>query len=178
LKTVQENLTQYAAYHRDRRNIATHFAGVPMSVFAIVLALATAAFPLGTVTLTAATVVSIGMVAYYLFLDRVLGVAMAIVMFLMCAGASEVSARLSTGATLGLAAAVFVAGWALQFLGHKYEGMKPAFFDDVRQLLIGPLFVCAEAFFLLGAKPELRRYIEARVGPTVPRRDGAPLTPA
>jgi uncharacterized membrane protein YGL010W len=84
---------------------------------------------------------------------------------------------LSTGATLGTALIVFVAGWALQFLGHKYEGMKPAFYDDVKQLLIGPLFVCAEVFFMLGAKADLRRYIEARVGPTVARRDGASLTP-
>jgi uncharacterized membrane protein YGL010W len=168
MKSVEQNLTQYAAYHRDRRNIATHFAGVPMIVFAAILALATASFSLGSVVVT---------VAYYLVLDRVLGVAMAIVMFLMCAGASEVSARLSTLGTLGVALAVFAAGWALQFLGHKYEGMKPAFFDDVRQLLIGPLFVCAEAFFLLGMRAELRRYIEARVGPTLARRDGAPLVP-
>ena len=178
MKSVEQNLTQYAAYHRDRRNIATHFAGIPMIVFAVILALATAAFPLGAVTVTVATVASILLVAYYLMLDRVLGVAMAIVMFLMCAAASEVTARLSTGGALGVALVVFAAGWALQFLGHRYEGMKPAFFDDARQLLIGPLFVCAEAFFLLGGRPELRRYIEARVGPTVPRRDGAPLTPA
>jgi uncharacterized membrane protein YGL010W len=84
---------------------------------------------------------------------------------------------LSIGATLGIALALFVAGWALQFLGHKYEGMKPAFYDDVKQLLIGPLFVCAEVFFMLGAKAELRGYIEARVGPVVARRDGASLTP-
>jgi uncharacterized membrane protein YGL010W len=178
MKSCQENLTQYAAYHRDRRNIATHFVGVPMIVFAIILAFATASFQVGTVTVTVATVVAVGLVAYYLVLDRVLGVAMAIVMFLLCAAASEVSARFSTGGTLGIALAVFVAGWALQFLGHKYEGMKPAFYDDVRQLLIGPVFVCAEAFFLLGGKPELRRYIEQRVGPTMARRDGAPLTPA
>ena len=177
MKSVHENLTQYAAYHRDRRNIATHFVGVPMIVFAIVLALATASFTVGTVVVTVATVVAVLMVGYYLVLDRMLGVAMAIVMFLMCAAASELSARFSTGATLGIALIVFTAGWALQFLGHKYEGMKPAFFDDVKQLLIGPLFVCAEAFFLLGAKPELRRYIEARVGPTMARRDGAPLVP-
>jgi uncharacterized membrane protein YGL010W len=48
--------------------------------------------------------------------------------------------------------------------------MKPAFVDDVRQLFIGPLFVCAEAFFLLGARAALRRAIEERVGPTVARR--------
>ena len=177
MTSVEQNLTQYAAYHRDRRNIATHFVGVPMIVFSIVLALATMSFQAGTVTVTVATLVAIAMVAYYLLLDRVLGVAMAIAMFLICAAASEVSARFSAGATLGIAALVFTAGWALQFLGHKYEGMKPAFFDDVRQLFIGPLFVCAEAFFLLGGRPELRRYIEARVGPTLARRDGAPLTP-
>jgi uncharacterized membrane protein YGL010W len=53
--------------------------------------------------------------------------------------------------------------------------MKPAFLDDAKQLLIGPLFVCAEIFFLLGLKPGLRRYIEDRVGPTVARRDGRAL---
>jgi len=100
---------------------------------------------------------------------------MAVTLFAMCAGASEITARMSTGATLGLALVVFAVGWALQFLGHKYEGVKPAFFDDAKQLLIGPLFVCAEAFFILGAKPQLRRYIEERVGPTVWRRDGRPL---
>ncbi len=40
-------------------------------------------------------------------------------------------------------------------------------------LAIGPIFVCAEAFFLLGAKPVLRRYIEERVGPVVARREDA-----
>jgi uncharacterized membrane protein YGL010W len=175
VKNLEQNLTQYAAYHRDRRNIATHFVGIPMIVFAILLALATASITAGAVAVTVAAIVSVALCIYYFRLDWVFGTAMAVALFAMCAGASEITARLSTAAVLGLAAAVFVAGWALQFLGHKYEGMKPAFYDDVMQLAIGPLFVCAEAFFLLGAKPQLRRYIEERVGPTVARRDGAPL---
>ena len=175
MKSLEENLTQYAAYHRDRRNIATHFAGVPMIVFAIVLAAATVAIPVGAIPITLAAAVSIAAGIYYLRLDFVFGVTLAVTLFAMCAAASEITHRASLGATLALAAAIFVAGWALQFLGHKYEGMKPAFYDDARQLLIGPLFVCAEAFFLAGAREPLRRYIEARVGPTVPRRDGRPL---
>ena len=175
MKSLEENLTQYAAYHRDRRNIATHFVGVPMIVFAIILALATVSIPLGSFPLTLAAALSIVSCAYYLKLDPVLGVTMAVVLFLMCAGASEVTARATTAAALAWAAGIFVAGWAIQFLGHHYEGMKPAFYDDVAQLLIGPLFVCAEIFFLLGAKPRLRRSIEDRVGPTVARRDGRPL---
>ena len=175
MKSLEENLTQYAAYHRDRRNIATHFVGVPMIVFAILLALATIAFPVGELAVTLAAVCAIATCLYYLRLDRVLGVTMALVLFLMCAGASEVTNRYGMGSSLVLAVVVFVVGWALQFVGHKYEGMKPAFFDDAKQLLIGPLFVCAEAFFLLGARSALRRYIEDRVGPTVARRDGRPI---
>jgi len=175
VKSIEENLTQYAAYHRDRRNIATHFVGVPMIVFAIVLALATAAIPLGSVTITLAAVVAILASLYYLKLDLSLGLVMAAVLFLMCAAASEITARTSTGAVLAWALGIFVVGWAIQFLGHKFEGMKPAFYDDIMQLIIGPLFVATEVAFLVGAKPGLRRYIEDRVGPTVARRDGRPL---
>lgn len=175
MQSIEQNLTQYAAYHRDRRNILTHFAGIPMIMFAIVAALATVSMDIGSTHLTLAALFSIAVGAYYLVLDRVLGIAMAVVLFLLCAGASELTARAGIGAALGWAASLFVLGWALQFLGHRFEGMKPAFYDDARQLLIGPLFVCAEVFFLLGAKPGLRRYIEERVGPTVARRDGRSL---
>ena len=175
MKSIEANLTQYAAYHRDRRNIATHFGGVPMIVFAIILALAVADIPAGPVTITLAAVVSIAACIYYLRLDAGFGVTMAVILFGMCAAASEITHRVGDGAALGWALGIFVVGWALQFLGHKYEGMKPAFFDDAKQLLIGPLFVLAEAFFLLGMRAPLRRYIEERVGPTVARRDGRPL---
>ena len=49
-----------------------------------------------------------------------------------------------------------------------------AFLDDVMGLAIGPLFVCAEAFFFFGARPAVRRYVEERVGPTVARREHPP----
>jgi uncharacterized membrane protein YGL010W len=175
VKSLEENLTQYAAYHRDRRNIATHFVGIPMIVFAILLALATVAIPVGSMAVTLAAAFSVATCIYYFRLDFALGLAMAIVLFAMCAGASEMTARMSTGMALAWALAIFTVGWALQFVGHRFEGMKPAFFDDAKQLLIGPLFVCAEAFFMLGAKARVRRYIEDRVGPTAARRDGRPL---
>ena len=36
-----------------------------------------------------------------------------------------------------LAAALFVIGWALQFLGHAFEGKPPEFFKDWRFLFVG-----------------------------------------
>ena len=175
MQGLEQNLTQYAAYHRDRRNIATHFVGVPMIVFSVVLALAVVTIPLGPISATLAALVSIAACIYYVRLDLTLGLTMAVTLFLMCAAASEITHRMGTEASLGIAAAIFVVGWAIQFLGHKWEGMKPAFIDDAKQLLIGPVFVAAEAYFLCGALPHLRRYIEDRVGPTVARRDGRPI---
>jgi len=54
----------------------------------------------------------------------------------------------------------------LQFLGHYFEGRKPAFLDDLRGLLDGPLFLVAETAFALGLSPELREEVERRAGPT------------
>jgi uncharacterized membrane protein YGL010W len=45
------------------------------------------------------------------------------------------------GTVLPLSIAIFVVAWIGQFIGHKIEGKKPSFFDDLRFLLIGPLFV-------------------------------------
>jgi len=170
VRSLQENLTRYAACHRDRRNIATHLVGVPMIVFAVVLALSVAHLPLGPVVTTLAVVASVLASLYYFRLDVVFGLAMAATLVLMCAGASEVTARTTPAVALAWALGLFTLGWALQLWGHRLEGLKPAFFDDAKQLLIGPLFVCAELCFLLGGRPELRKYIEERVGPTVARR--------
>ncbi|MBY0244719.1 MAG: DUF962 domain-containing protein [Sphingobacteriaceae bacterium] len=41
---------------------------------------------------------------------------------------------------------IFVVAWIGQFIGHKIEGKKPSFFEDVKFLLIGPIwllhFIC------------------------------------
>ena len=97
--------------------------------------------------------------------------------FLVLCGAiaSLVSFKTGWAAGLGIALGLFVLGWAIQFLGHKYEGMKPAFVDDIVGLLVGPLFVLVEILFLLGLRKDLKSYIEARVGPTMAKRDGRPL---
>jgi uncharacterized membrane protein YGL010W len=64
---------------------------------------------------------------------------------------------------------MFVVGWLIQFAGHCYEGRKPAFVDDIIGLLVGPMFVTAEAMFMLGWNKPLAAEIERRVGPTVLR---------
>ncbi|MEO8102898.1 MAG: Mpo1-like protein [Betaproteobacteria bacterium] len=175
MRSLEQQITQYAAYHRDRRNIATHFVGVPIIVFSVVLALVPWAIGGVNVALIALAVASI----YYLVLDRGLGSAMLLFLFVCYLIAIYINAR--TGQTplvMGLAILLFVVGWVIQFLGHRYEGMKPAFTDDIMGLVIGPLFIMTEVFFMLGLKAALKKYIEDRVGPTLAERNGAPIGPA
>src|SRR5512139_1231826 len=108
MRPIAQLLTQYAAYHRDRRNIATHFAGIPLIVFAVVLALATVSFPVAGLAVTPAAVACVAAAAYYFRLDAAFGAAMAAVFFAMCAAASEATARLGDGGSIALAAALFV----------------------------------------------------------------------
>lgn len=173
MRTLEQHITQYAAYHRDQRNINTHFIGVPMIVFSAILGCSQISF--GSVH--AGWLVAVIAMVYYLLLDRPLGFAMAIYLFITTAIASLVTAKTSVSIALTLAAVIFVAGWALQFLGHKYEGVKPAFMDDLIGLAIGPLFVMTEVFFLLRLKPALKRYVEDRVGPVMAARNGANIGP-
>ena len=46
MSAATELMVKYAGYHRDRRNIATHFVGVPMLVFAVGALLSRPAFEL------------------------------------------------------------------------------------------------------------------------------------
>lgn len=175
MRNLEQQITQYAAYHRDKRNIATHFVGVPMIVFAVILALVPWTINGVNVALIALVIAAI----YYLFLDLVLGTAMLASLFVGYLLSMYLHARLgSSGTTLALAAVIFVVGWVIQFLGHKFEGVKPAFTDDVMGLVIGPLFVMTELFFILGMKTGLKRYVEARVGPVLAARNGATIGPA
>jgi len=45
---------------------------------------------------------------------------------------------------------VWIAAWALQVYGHKVEGKKPSFVEDLVFLLIGPIFVSIEFAAKLG----------------------------
>ncbi len=159
MKSLVEQLTHYASYHRDKRNIATHFIGVPMIV------VGTQGFlsKIGMGPLNLGVGATAALAAYYRKLDPSYGTAMAAAL-----GGTLALGSLLAALPLPLWAAstgtLFVGGWAIQFLGHKLEGKKPAFMDDIVGLAIGPLFLAAEAAMALGFSKELKAEIERQVG--------------
>ena len=168
MKSGLDQLANYAAYHRDRRNIATHLVGVPMIVFAVVTLLSRPAFEVAGLALTPAWVTLVVAGIYYLMLDVGLGISLTAIIGVMTWAGAQI-AGMNTATWLGTGIGMFVVGWIIQFIGHYYEGRKPAFVDDIVGLLIGPLFVWAEVVFAAGLKRGLLQGIEARVGPTLIR---------
>jgi uncharacterized membrane protein YGL010W len=162
MKSLSQQLTQYARYHRDRRNIATHFIGIPAIVVGVdaVLARPTALLAAGA-TVAAAL--------FYFALDRRFGLAMAVYLAASL-WLGERVALLPTAAWIVASAVLFAGGWVFQFVGHAFEGKKPAFVDDLVGLLIGPLFVVAEAAFGVGLCHDLQVEIERVAGPTYIRK--------
>ena len=162
MKTLVDHLSQYAAYHRDRRNIITHFVGIPMIVLAVTVLLSRPGGELLGLWVSPALVAALAAAWFYLRLDRALGWVMAVLLGL-CLWAGQALAVSSTSLWLGTGIGLFVIGWAIQFVGHYYEGRKPAFVDDIAGLIIGPLFVVAEAGFMLGLLGDVKHEVEARL---------------
>ena len=161
MKTLVEQMSVYAAYHRDGTNKAIHFVFVPLIVWsAMGLLMELPGLPLGGVTLTAAHAVALVLLAYYLRLDFSLGVAMVAFFTVLLVTAWNVHGALG-GLAWVLFAAVFAGSWVAQVVGHSaFEHRKPALVDNLFQVFVAPIFVMAEWGFALGLRRELAEQVD------------------
>ena len=165
MKTLIDQLSNYADYHRDPRNIVTHYIGVPMIMQAVVILLARLQWGApGGSPISLALLAAVAAAVYYWRLDGRYGLFMSVLLAAMLALATPIAAQ-PMGNWLAWGLGLFALGWVIQFIGHYWEGRKPAFFDDVMGLLIGPLFVAAELGFALGLRKEVQAAVEQRSGP-------------
>ncbi len=169
MKTLTDQLAQYGDYHRDPRNIVTHIIGVPMIMLAVVILLSRPAMELGPTVASPAFMAALAAILFYSRLDFAFGLVMALIIAVMLAVGQWLAVQ-ATGVWLVAGLGLFVVGWIIQFIGHWFEGRKPAFVDDLIGLIVGPLFVVAEVGFVLGLRREVQAAVEARIGP-VRRRD-------
>ena len=152
----RRQLGSYASVHRDSRNKATHFAGIPVIVFSLLLLLSLWRFELGgrewPVSLAVAIVALLGWMA----LDLGIGVIMAVLMAPAWYAADTLAGALGApSAVWTVFLVLFVGGWVLQFLGHHYEGKRPALLDNIFQGFIGPMFLVAETVVVMGHRRDL-----------------------
>jgi len=152
-------LASYAAVHRDSRNRATHFIGIPVIVFALLLVLTLCRFDAAGREASLSMAVALVAVLGWLTLDFGIGAVMAIFMLIGWYGAEALSGALGNAGTWVAFVVLFVGGWVLQFLGHHYEGKRPALLDNIFQAFIGPMFLVAEVMIGTGHRRDLANVV-------------------
>jgi len=139
-RKVDQLLAHYGESHQNPRNELIHFIAIPLIMLSLV-GMLFALHPYVAYVFVAASMV------YYARLSAVFFVSMAVwsVLFLGLVFAMG-------PLVLPLSIAIFVGAWILQFIGHKIEGKKPSFFEDIQYLWVGPLFVLSKLFGKLGIR--------------------------
>ena len=137
-RNVDRLLDRYGEFHRNRANKAIHWVCVPLIVWSVLGALWSVA--------PVVAYVAIGlMMVFYVWLSPPLALGMLGVMALMLWPLFLLGSR-----TLMVSIVIFVAAWIGQFIGHILEGRRPAFLEDARSLLIGPVWLLADLYRRLG----------------------------
>jgi uncharacterized membrane protein YGL010W len=129
-RSIDLLLDKYSESHRNPTNELIHIVCVPVIVFTL-LGILWALHPLAALLAVAAAMV------YYFRLSR----PFALGMLAMSGAMLALLAMMPPMTVLPVSLAIFVVAWIGQFIGHHIEGKKPSFLDDLRFLLIGPLFV-------------------------------------
>jgi uncharacterized membrane protein YGL010W len=139
-RKVDQLLAHYAESHQDPRNERIHFVAIPLIMVSL-LGLLFSIHPWAAYGFVLASMV------YYARLSTFWLVTMAL---LSCVGLALVHAM--GGYVLPISIGLFVAAWVAQFVGHRMEGRKPSFFEDLQYLWVGPMFVLSKLFLKLGIR--------------------------
>jgi uncharacterized membrane protein YGL010W len=151
----RRELAAYASVHRDWRNKATHFVGIPTIVFSLLLAFTLWRVRLDGSEVSMALVLTAVAVVGWMALDLSIGLVMAAIMAMAWFAAEALAAALGPSSTWAAFGVLFVGGWILQFLGHHYEGKRPALLSNIFQAFVGPMFLVAETMVAMGQRADL-----------------------
>lgn len=166
----ERQMAMYATYHRDWRNRLTHFFGVPLIIFALILAGSMWRFGVqaGGIEITFAVILLLATWVLWLAMDAAIGVPVAVLTVILLMIADAMAVALDTWVVWGVVAVTFVGGWAIQLWGHAYEGRKPALLDNLFQIFVAPMFLAGEAMIMVGMRRNLADNVERYAKETWP----------
>jgi uncharacterized membrane protein YGL010W len=143
MRNLETWLQEYSVSHKNPTNKTIHNYCVPLIVLSILGMLWAIPTPESfqfNPFMNWATIFIILSHFFYFSLGMVVGLFMSLISALMLGICYLVGPKLGMP-LLEISIAVFVVSWIGQFIGHKIEGKKPSFFEDVQFLLVGPLWV-------------------------------------
>jgi uncharacterized membrane protein YGL010W len=148
--TADQWFEAYGESHQNPTNKRIHWVCVPLITMSLLGLLWSLPSPFPWTGINWATVALAAVIAFYTAISRRLALGMLGLSAVMLLGIMGLEGLSETVPLWASSLSVFVIGWIGQFVGHHIEGKKPSFFDDLRFLLIGPLWVLGYAFRKLG----------------------------
>jgi len=164
----ERQMAMYTTFHRDPRNRATHFVGVPVIVISLLVAFSTLRFELLGFEMSAGELLAAAVLALWVVLDKLLGFLLAAFMLPSALLAKWLVLSHGPAVVWTVFGILFVGGWALQFWGHYYEGRRQALISNLFQALVAPMFLVAELLFMAGFRLDLQERIEAAIDELFP----------
>ncbi|KTD76513.1 DUF962 domain-containing protein [Legionella waltersii] len=150
----------YASFHQNPVTRYTHFAGVPLIILSIMILLGFVKIVIpGVLATSLAFLVTIALLVYYFMLTWELALPLTPILLFLLWLSSWFSHEGPTKLGIWSFVITFVVGWGLQFYGHFIEGKKPAFLVNITQMLIAPLYLTAELFFMAGYMSAMKEQI-------------------
>jgi uncharacterized membrane protein YGL010W len=148
-RPVDVYFNKYAESHQNPQNKLIHWICVPLIVFSLLGLVWAIPFPyikfLGQYNgfFNWASFLIAFAIYFYYKLSPTLSYLMFILVFAFCYGISELQGWQKAGGPMlwQTCLVIFVLSWTGQFIGHKIEGKKPSFLDDIKFLLIGPIWL-------------------------------------
>ena len=140
-RKVDRLLSHYGESHRHPTNEAIHMVAIPAIMLSIV-GLLFALHSWVAYVFVAASLVYYATLRSPAFLATMLVGTVALLALVHAMG----------DLVLPVSAVIFVVAWIFQFIGHKIEGRKPSFFEDIQYLWVDPLFVLSRLFERLGLR--------------------------
>ena len=161
-RTAREWLDAYGESHQNGLNKIIHWVCVPAIMFSLVgLLVAIPAGFLGAPLPPSlspwanwATLLVLGALAFYTRISLPLAIGFVPVGFTLLWGnvALKIAEEGGNPPLVTISLAIFALAWLGQFIGHKIEGQKPSFFEDLQFLLIGPAWLLAAIYRKLGIR--------------------------
>jgi uncharacterized membrane protein YGL010W len=155
MRTINSLLDEYAESHQNPVNKLIHWIAVPAIVWSIVALLWSIPFPtaleLPGIPFNWATILLLLAQVYWFRLSRSLGFGLLLYNMLMIQ-LTALAPQMTSWPLWKLAIAVFAGAWVLQFIGHAIEGKRPSFFKDLQFLLVGPAWLLAFIYRVLGLR--------------------------
>ncbi len=139
-RRVDQLLAHYGESHRHPVNERIHYTAIPLIMLSLV-GLIYALHPLAAYAFIGASLVYYARLSWVFFITMLGGSALLLAL-VHAMGDWRVP----------LCGALFVVAWVFQFIGHRIEGKKPSFFEDLQYLWVGPLFVLSHLFRQLGIR--------------------------